>query len=66
MSRRLTGKGLSRQAFAIAPKIKEVDDFLQSCPTAEVTVREAHPEICFWALNGGCPMRYQKKPMADS
>lgn len=50
------GKGLSKQAFAITPKIGEVDDLL---PRQSPKVREVHPEICFWALNG-------KQPMGDS
>ena len=62
VSRRTSGKGLSRQAFAISPKIAEVDDVLavHSRNTAS-TVREVHPELCFWALNGGQAMSYGKK-----
>jgi predicted RNase H-like nuclease len=28
---------------------------------AREMVREVHPELCFWALNGGQTMRYRKK-----
>lgn len=50
ISLKAIGKKLSRQAFAIAPKIKEVDTYLQN-RTRAVTIREVHPEVCFWALN---------------
>ena len=57
-----TGKAISRQTFAICPKIAEVDEVL--CGRggdARPTVREVHPEICFWALNGGSPVTSSKK-----
>ena len=55
-----TGKAISRQTFAICPKIAEVDDAL-SGGDARPTVREVHPELCFWALNGWRPMEWSKK-----
>ena len=57
-----TGKGISKQAFAIAPKIAQVDKLLK-CRDKDATpkVREVHPEICFWALNHENPMQYRKK-----
>ena len=62
IERRFAGKGISRQAFAISPKIAEVDAVLRSLPTgAEPMVREVHPELCFWMLNNERPMRYSKK-----
>ena len=61
-SRRSSGKGLSRQAFAIAPKIAEVDDVVTArSRNAAPVVREVHPELCFWALNGGEAMSQGKK-----
>ena len=59
---RFAGKGISKQAFAIAPKIAEVDELLR-CPNANAMpkVREVHPEICFWALNEECAMKSNKK-----
>jgi predicted RNase H-like nuclease len=60
-SRTLTGKGLSRQAFAIVPKIREVDLLMQKNPRARRIVREVHPEVCFWALAGGVSMKHRKK-----
>ena len=59
---RCAGKGLTRQAFAIAPKIAEVDKVLRDRgASAEPAVKEVHPEICFWALNREKPMRHSKK-----
>ena len=57
-----TGKGISKQAFAIAPKIAQVDKVLR-CHDSNATpkVREVHPEICFWALNEECAMKGNKK-----
>jgi predicted RNase H-like nuclease len=62
-SRALTGKGLSKQAFAIFPKIREVDNLLASDPRARMMIREIHPELCFWAFAGGSPMNYSKKKL---
>ncbi len=56
-----TGKALSKQAFAIVPKIREVDSLLRGSSKARTMVREVHPELCFWALAGGRPMAYPKK-----
>lgn len=61
LSRSLCGKGLSRQAFGIAPKIREVDDLLADSEYAQLSVREVHPEVCFWAFAGGKPMVHRKK-----
>lgn len=40
------------QLFNIAPKIREVDDFLRDCPDAAGRIYETHPELAFWFLNG--------------
>ena len=54
-----TDKGLSQQAWGIAGKIKQVDDVMtREC---QEWAFEVHPEICFWALNKGQPMRHSKK-----
>jgi predicted RNase H-like nuclease len=60
-SYKLCGKGISRQAFGIFPKVAEVNDFLT--PDEQVRVVEVHPEVSFWALAGGNPMRHSKKTM---
>lgn len=46
------GVGLSRQTWAILPKIREVDEFLTANTPARCIVRECHPELCFWGLSG--------------
>jgi len=55
-----TGRQLSKQSFAIMNKINEVDEFVRSTGT-QGKIREMHPEVCFWALNGKRPMLYNKK-----
>jgi len=59
ISREVSGRGLSRQSFAILPKIREVDELMD--PMVQRRVREIHPEVCFWALNSGGPMQDNKK-----
>ena len=48
-SRRVSGKGLSRQSFALLKKIREVD----AVAAGGARVFEAHPEVTFAALAGG-------------
>ncbi len=51
IQREITGKSLSVQTLDIILKMAEVDNLL---PRNEPPyIREVHPEICFWALNGG-------------
>jgi predicted RNase H-like nuclease len=57
-ARSLTGKGISKQTFALIPKIAEVDSVLT--PELQTQVVEVHPEVCFWALAGGQPMAHRK------
>lgn len=45
------GPGLSRQTYALVPKIREVDEWLTHRPTG-VRVVEVHPEVAFAALHG--------------
>ena len=51
----LSPKGLTTQAWGIAPRIRELDEFLAEVPEAQGKVRESHPEVCFAKLNGGEP-----------
>jgi predicted RNase H-like nuclease len=55
-----TEKGLTKQTFAIMPKIRDVDNFLLNNKAARSRIKETHPEICFWAL-AGHPMVHSKK-----
>jgi predicted RNase H-like nuclease len=57
---RRLGRKLSRQTWAIASKIKEVDDFLISRRPGS-KIREMHPEVAFCGLNGGLPLLTRKK-----
>ena len=63
INRQKTGRGLPKQAFALCPKIREVDVFIQSRDyfPEKKRIREVHPEICFWGLNGRSEMKYRKK-----
>jgi predicted RNase H-like nuclease len=56
---RITGRGLSQQAWGIAPKIRQVDDAIT--PDCQQWAYEVHPEVCFWALAGNRPMAHRKK-----
>lgn len=56
-----TGKSIFKAVWQIVPKIREVDELLLSAGESRAKVRESHPEVCFWALNGGKPMAYNKK-----
>ena len=60
-SRTAAGVGLSKQAFAIVPKCREVNELLRADARARRIVRETHPEVCFWALAGRKPMKHGKK-----
>jgi len=44
------GKGISKQAWNITRKIRELDALLRTTPRAAALIRESHPEIAFWAL----------------
>ena len=55
------GRALSKQTYAILPKIREVDEFLREDVGRQEWIREVHPEVCFWAWNGSNPMGYPKK-----
>ena len=57
------GKKLSKQTFNITAKIKQVDDFMLS-HEQNISIREVHPELCFWALNGRNALVSRKKDKA--
>ncbi|MDH3638247.1 MAG: DUF429 domain-containing protein [Gammaproteobacteria bacterium] len=59
-----SGRKISKQSWAITPKIREVDEVVRSSETIRKIVREAHPEVCFWGLAGGEPMVHYKKTQA--
>lgn len=53
------GVKLSKQTWNILPKIRELDDWLQS--TQDLRFRECHPELALRALNGGHVIQSSKK-----
>lgn len=53
------GKAITKQTYAILPKIREVDELLQTRPDLREVVREVHPEVCFFELVG-MPMTHRK------
>ena len=55
------GKKLSRQSWGIVQKIRDVDQVLCQDLNLQSRVREVHPELSFFTLAGGRPMRYSKK-----
>ena len=55
------GHGMSRQAFGILPKIREVDRLMT--PARQKLVYEAHPELAFLSLTGN-PLQRNKKTVA--
>jgi len=61
LSKKLSGKGLSKQSFAITPKIREVDQLMVSNKLARALIREVHPEVCYRGFAGPQPMRHSKK-----
>jgi predicted RNase H-like nuclease len=61
LNRQATGRGLSKQAWNIVPKIREVDSLLSNNRSLQDVLYECHPELCFWALNGKRAMQYNKK-----
>lgn len=60
-ARELAGKGISQQAFNIGPKVREVDLLLRARPELRERFAEVHPELSFWALNGGRAMIHAKR-----
>ena len=52
------GQGVSKQLFAILPKIREVDDLLAKLP--DTPLRETHPELVFFRLNTNCSLPNKK------
>ena len=61
MSRRVCGRGISKQLFNILEKIRDVDR-LQS-PRLQARLFEMHPELSFTML-AGAPMRSNKRTAA--
>ena len=54
------GRSVCEQTWGISPKIADLDRFLLSRRRHRPTIREIHPEVCFWALADRKPMTYKK------
>jgi predicted RNase H-like nuclease len=61
ISRKVDGRGVPAQAFAIYSKIREIDNILSAKPQLQERIKEVHPEVCFWALNDKKAMPNTKK-----
>lgn len=59
INQKLTGRKLSKQSYHLFGKIAEADRFRRSFP--DVRLREFHPEVGFWSLNGGQVVPEKKK-----
>jgi predicted RNase H-like nuclease len=58
---RVDGKKMSRQAWGIVPRIRQVDAFLRVHPEWRGILREVHPELSFTLWHDGVPMAHGKK-----
>ena len=54
-------KGISRRAWRILPKIREVDVFLRAYVKLAERILEVHPEVCFAQWNSDTPISSNKK-----
>ena len=52
---------VSKQAFFLFPKIREIDALLRANPELVDRVHEVHPELAFWRLNGERAVPLPKK-----
>lgn len=56
-----SGRKLSKQAYNLLPKIRQLDQLLLADPQRSDRVHEVHPELAFSQWNGGEPMAHGKK-----
>jgi predicted RNase H-like nuclease len=52
---------ISKQAFFLFPKIREIDSLIRNDPGLALILRETHPEGAFMMMNGGEPLDEPKK-----
>jgi len=60
-NKKVLGLAISPLAYAIVPKIREIDVFLKENPDWKNRLVESHPEYCFALLNQGKPVLEKKK-----
>lgn len=56
-----TGRKLSAQSRSLIEGIRDFDRLLRSEERAREVVRETHPEVAFWGLNGGAAVGAGKR-----
>lgn len=61
INEQLCGRKLSKQSWNILPKIRQVDNVLQTHPAARRKVAEIHPEVLFSVLKSKQPLYYSKR-----
>jgi len=61
LSLAVSGRKLSKQAYNLLPKIRQLDQVLLADPKRSDRVHEVHPELAFSQWNGGEPMAQAKK-----
>lgn len=52
INHRMIGKKLSKQAWYLCPKIKELDELLAKEPSLSNSIYESHPELVFRLMSG--------------
>lgn len=57
----IDGRRVGCQAWAIVPKIRQVDAVLSVAPQLQNRVFEVHPELSFCEWRGGMPFQHGKK-----
>lgn len=55
-----TGASLPAPTWGIVAKMREAEALVRADEAARERLREAHPEVCWWAMNDGEPARYGK------
>lgn len=66
LSQAASGRKLSKQAYNLLGKIRQLDQLLQEDPDRIGRVHEVHPELAFAQWNGGEPMAQAKKTAAGA
>lgn len=62
----VSGRKLSKQAYNLLPKIRQLDQLLLADPKRSDRVHEVHPELALSQWNGGEPMAHPKKTAAGA
>jgi predicted RNase H-like nuclease len=51
--------GISIQAFALFPKLRDIDSYVT--PELQAWIKEVHPELCFYEMNEQHPLTLNKR-----